>query len=129
LGNHNLFTAVQLNSGLTGTFDLKDTAAEVGYFNQAHRWNWGVVGGQVPYLSANFASAVGVLGNDLVQQDQLFVFRQTERSASGITAYPFNRAERVEFQAGLTQISFDEIVRTTVYSLSTNQVLSDDTTT
>ena len=129
LGNHQLVTAVQLNSGLSGSFDVKDTAAEVAYFNQAHRWNWGVVGGQVPYLSANFASAVGFAGNEPIQQDQLFLFRQTERSASGITAYPFNRAERVEFQAGLTQISFDEVVRTTVYSLNTGQVLADDTTT
>ena len=57
LGDHNLAAALQLNSGIAGTFDLKDTAAEVAYFNQAHRWNWGVVGGQVPYLSAGFASA------------------------------------------------------------------------
>jgi Tol biopolymer transport system component len=129
LGNHQLFTAVQLNSGLAGTFDFKDTAAEAAYFNQAHRWNWGVVGGQVPYLSAGFASGVGVIGNEPVQQDQLILFRQTERSASGITAYPFNKAERVEFSAGLTQISFDEVVQTTVYSLNTGQVLSEDTTT
>src|SRR5581483_1746919 len=129
LGNHQLVTAVQLNSGLAGTFDFKDTAAEVGYFNQAHRWNWGIVGGQVPYLSAGFASEVGVIGSEPVQQDQLVLFRQTERSATGIAAYPFNRAERVEFQGALTQISFDEVVQTTVYSLNTGQVLSEDTTT
>jgi Tol biopolymer transport system component len=129
LGNHNLFAAVQANTGLTGAFDAKDIAAEVGYFNQAHRWNWGVVAGQVPYLSAGFASGVGFVGSEPVQEDQTIVFRQTERSATAIVAYPFNKAERVEFQAAATQISFDEIVRSTVYSLNTGQVLSDDTTT
>ena len=79
--------------------------------------------------SERVASATGVVGNDLVEQDQLIVFRQTERSASGIAAYPLNRAERVELQAGLTQISFDEVVQTTVFSLTSGQVLSNDTTT
>jgi Tol biopolymer transport system component len=129
LGNHNLFTAVQANTGLTGAFDAKDIAAEAGYFNQAHRWNWGIIGGQVPYLSAGFASDLGVVGNEPVEVDQTIVFRQTERSATGIVAYPFNRAERVEFQAAATQISFDEVVRSQVYSLNTGQLLSDDTNT
>src|SRR5206468_11292977 len=129
LGNHNLFTAVQANTGLTGAFDAKDIAAEVGYFNQAHRWNWGIIAGQVPYLSGGFVSDVGFIGNEPVQQDQTIVFRQTERSVTGVVAYPFNRAERVEFQAAATQISFDEVVRSTIYSLNTGQILSDDTAT
>ena len=64
---------------------MKDIGAQVAYFNHAHRWNWGLVGGQIPYLSSGFQSAVSRLPNgDLVQTDQLFVFRQTERSASGV---------------------------------------------
>src|SRR5689334_17840461 len=59
LGNHTLVTAVQLNSGLGSNFSLKDTAAEVGYFDQSHRWQWGVIGGQVPYLSGGVSSTVG----------------------------------------------------------------------
>src|SRR5690349_15095780 len=77
LGNHNLFTAVQVNTGLTGAFDTKDIAGEVGYFNQAHRWNWGVIAGQVPYLSAGFASGIGLVGSEPVEQDQTIIFRQT----------------------------------------------------
>jgi hypothetical protein len=60
LGNHTLVTAVQLNSGIGNNFSLKDTAAEAGYFDQSHRWQWGVIGGQVPYLSGGISSTVGV---------------------------------------------------------------------
>ena len=59
-----LVTGVQINSGIANSFSFKDTAAQVGYFNQANRWNWGIVGGQVPYLSGGFQSALGTLGGD-----------------------------------------------------------------
>ena len=59
LGDHTLATAFQLESGLSGNFSFKNTAAQVGYLNQANRWNWGVVGGQVPYLSGGIRSELG----------------------------------------------------------------------
>jgi Tol biopolymer transport system component len=132
LGNRVLATAVQLNSGFGafgGGFDLKNTAAEVGYFNQAHRWNWGVLGGQVPYLTGGFASALGTVSGEPAEIDQTIIFRQTEQSAAGVVSYPFNRASRVEFQGGISRISFDQIVQTTTFSLNTGQVLTDDTAT
>src|SRR5439155_26808458 len=43
--------------------------------------------------------------------------------------YPFNRAQRVEFQGGMTQISFDQVVQTTAYSLVTGQLLAQGTET
>jgi hypothetical protein len=114
LGNHTLVTAVQLNSGIGNNFSLKDTAAEAGYFDQSHRWQWGVIGGQVPYLSGGVSSTVGVAPQaGAVQVDQFIIDRQTEQSASLITAYPFDRARRVEFQAGTTRVSFDRRVETT----------------
>src|SRR5262249_22131195 len=101
--------------------------AEAGYINQAHRWNWGLIGGQVPYLSGGFQSGIAVDNSGQpVGVDQLFIFRQTERSASGLAAHPFNRAQRVEFQARVTQISFDEIVDTTTFDLNTGAELTDN---
>jgi Tol biopolymer transport system component len=126
LGDHQLSAVVQLNSGMTSGFSLKNTAAQVGYMNLAHRWNWGLVGGQIPYLSGGFQSAVGVTPQgEAVQVDQTIIFRQTERSASAIAAYPFNRAQRIELQGGVSQISFDQIVETTTFSLDTGQLLDD----
>jgi outer membrane protein assembly factor BamA len=62
------------------------------------------------------------------QIEQTFINRQTERSAAGIVAYPFNRTQRVEMSGGVTQISFDQIVQTTAYSLYTGRLLANDTT-
>jgi Tol biopolymer transport system component len=130
LRNHTLVTAFQINSGLGSSTSVKDIGAQVGYFNQAHRWNWGIVGGQVPYLSSGFQSSLSQRPNgDIIQTDQLFVFRQTERSASGVVAYPFNRASRIELQGGASQISFDQIVTTQSYSRITGVVFEDTTET
>jgi len=127
LGNHMLATAVQLNSGIGNNFSAKDTAAEVAYFDLSHRWQWGVLGGQVPYLSGGISSSVGFAPQaGTVRVDEVIIDRQTEQSVSGLAAYPFDRARRLEFQAGTTRISFDRRIETTVSSLSTGQILSDD---
>jgi len=44
--------------------------------------------------------AIGEIDGEPSLIDQTVIFRQTERSASAIVAYPFNRARRVEFQRG-----------------------------
>jgi hypothetical protein len=129
LGDHTLGAAVQVNSGTTGNFDLKNTAAQIAYLNQAHRWNWGVIAGQIPYLSGGFVSGIADVGGEPAEVDQSVIFRQTEQSAAGIVAYPFNRAQRVEFQGGLTRISFDQIVDTTAFSLNTGNLLINDSQT
>jgi hypothetical protein len=126
LGNHMLATAIQANTGIGGNFSVKDIGAQVAYLNMSRRWNWGLVGGQIPYLSSGFQSTVGRLPNgDLVQSDQLFIFRQTERNVSGVVSYPLDRARRLEFQGGMSNISFDQTVQTTTFSLNTGRVLQD----
>ncbi len=127
LGDHILATAVQLNSGYRNSFSPKDIAAQAIYYNQANRWNWGVLGGQVPYLSGGFQSSVGRIGGELVEIDEALIFRQTEQSAAGLVAYPFDRARRVEFQGGVTRIMFDQIVETSVISLRTGELLGVET--
>ena len=127
LGDHVLATAVQLNSGYRNNFSPKDVAAQAIYYNQKNRWNWGILGGQVPYLSGGFQSSVGRIGNEPVQVDEALIFRQTEQSAAGVVAYPLDRARRFEFQGGVTRISFDQIVETSVYSLRTGELLGVET--
>ncbi len=130
LNNHQVLAAVQLNSGFGNSFSFKDTAAEVAYFNQAKRWTWGLVGGQVPYFSGGFQAGIDSVNGEPVEVDQTIIFRQTERSATGIVAYPFNRVQRIEFQSGVSQITFDQITQTSAFSLRTGQLVSDtsDTT-
>ncbi len=129
LGDHNLVTAFQFNS-IANNFSVKDLTAEVVYLNQARRWNWGVVAGQVPYLSGGFGATLVPLPNgDIAEVDQMYIYRQTERSASLMTAYPLDRARRIEFQGGASQVSFDQILQTTTYSLGTGQLLDNTTQT
>jgi len=125
LNQHSLTTAFQINSGFSNSFTIKDTGAQVAYLNQAHRWNWGVIAAQMPYLTGGFASGLGFVGNEPAQIEQTVIVRQTERTASGVAAYPFNRAQRLEFQGGLSQISFDQTVETTAFSLITGQIIAD----
>jgi surface antigen Omp85-like protein/WD40 repeat protein len=130
LGNHILATAIQINSNINGSTSVKDIGAQVAYMNMTRRWNWGLVGGQIPYLSNGFQSSVGRLpSGDVVQSDQLFVFRQTERTASGVLSYPLDRSSRMEFQGGMSSISFDQVVTTTVTSLNTGRVYENTTET
>jgi hypothetical protein len=123
LGDQTLAAAVQVSNGIGGSFSFRDTTAQLGYTNRKHRWHWGVVGGQVPYLSGGFRRGV-----DPVEQlviDETIVFRQTERSVAGLVAFPFNRAQRIEFQGGLSQHTFDRVIRTETYSLVTGNLLDD----
>ena len=128
LGDHVLTTVLQVDSGPTGSFSFKNTSAQMAYLNQSRRWNWGFTGGQLPYLSGGFQSFFErAPDGEPLQVDQAVIFRQTERTATAVAAYPFSRAQRVEFQAGVTHLSFDEIVQTDVYSLRTGQFLGSDT--
>ena len=52
LGDQVLVAAVQLNSGMSSDFSFKNTGGPgLRILNRARRWNWGLVGGQIPYLS------------------------------------------------------------------------------
>jgi Tol biopolymer transport system component len=127
LGNHNLTAAIQAGSNFTGGFSGADIGGLVAYQNLTRRWNWGVVADQIPYWTGTARSSLGRVGNELVVIEQETFFRQTSRAAAGIVAYPFSRAQRVEFQSGVRSLLFDERVRTTTYSLRTGLPLQQDT--
>ena len=127
---HQLATAVALNTGWTGSTSAKDIAAQAVYFNQSRRWNWVLIGAQIPYLSAGYQSTVSTLPNgNVLQSDRLITYRQTEQSAAAVVAYPFDRIRRVELQGGISHVSFDQIVDTTTYSLGTGDVYEQSTQT
>ena len=130
LGNHNLLAAVQTDTSFGRASDIaKNTAGLIGYTNLTHRWNWGAVARQVPYLSGGFSSGLGFSGGTLVAVDETTIVRQTTRAVSGIASYPFSRARRIEFAAGYERVSFELETNTIESSLTTGEVLSDRTTT
>jgi hypothetical protein len=129
LGNQSLVTAVQLSQGIGGNFSMSNTAAQAAYINRSRRWTWGAIGGQIPYISGGFQSSLGTVSGTPALIDQTILFRQTDRSVSGLTAYPFSRAQRIELQAGVSQITFDQVVQTQAYSLATGRLILDQTET
>src|SRR5262249_13190316 len=103
--------------------------AQAAYMNLAHRWNWGLAGGQIPYVSGAVQTGIAPVNGQSALVEQRVLFRQTERSGAGIVSYPFDRSRRVEFQGGATRISFDQTVQTQAFSLSTGQQFLDTTET
>ncbi len=118
LGGRNLATLFQINGG------LKDISAAVAYTNLSHRVNWGAQIQQTTYLTGGFQTGFDQNGQ-LV--DQQLRFRQTNRSLSGIIAYPFSRVQRIEFSAGVSNITFDYEVRTDILDPFTFEPISRET--
>ena len=130
LGNHNLFAAFDINTYGGGVGDLyKNTGGLLAYQNLSHRWNWGVSGGQTPYLAGGFASGVSNSNGRPVLVEQDIIQRQVYRGLNSGVAYPFSETRRLEFAGGYQQVTFEEQVRTITSSLSTGRVISDETVT
>jgi Tol biopolymer transport system component len=126
LGNQNLATVFQMST-LGGNFSWKNLAGQVSYMNKTNRWNWGLVGGQVPYMTGGVRARTQNIGGVPAYVEETIIFRQTDRSAAGVVAYPFNRARRVEFQGGVSQIAFDEVTYTEAYDLRNGGLIFRDT--
>jgi Tol biopolymer transport system component len=116
LGDHNLVTMAQVNGR------LEDFAALLAYANRKSRLNWVVGAQQIPYITG------GITGYDstgTISVAEIHRFKQTNRELSGIVAYPFNRSRRVEFSAGVQQISFAHDIQRIVFDRFNGQVLDE----
>src|SRR5438093_10651915 len=101
LGNHTLFTAVDVNNyggGFTDVF--KNTGALVAYQNMARRWNWGVAGGQTPFVAGGFASGLTTAGGHAALVEQQIIQRQPYRGLDSGLAYPLTQAARPALDSG-----------------------------
>ncbi|HUF34817.1 MAG TPA: BamA/TamA family outer membrane protein [Gemmatimonadales bacterium] len=121
LGNHNVVTGLQVNGG------AKDITALAGYQNLGGRLNWGVMAQQVPYLTGGYAAGTATVDGEPVFVEQRLLERQTNRDLQLMLAYPFSQAQRVEFSAGATHISFDRELRTRATSAIDGRLVIDDT--
>jgi hypothetical protein len=106
---------------------LKDVTAQVGYQNLSGRLNWGATVQQVPYLTGGYAEGVTDIDGEPTFIEQQLLVRQTNRDVAGIVSYPFSEVQRIDLQAGYSNISFDRELRTRGFSLITGQqTLEDD---
>ena len=98
---------------------LEEIGAQAYYLNREQRWNWGVAGGHVPYVSAftTVRPVVVTVDGQQVQGREIQQFRETVTldRASLVTHYPFSVQRRFEAAVGYTRMDFDlEVFSATV---------------
>jgi hypothetical protein len=113
LNEHQLATSISINGG------VKDIAGGAQFINRTHRWNWGVFAERDPYLTGTVAAEVS--GDEY--REETVRLRQTSTTAGAIVAYPFSRASRLEFNAALVHIGFDNERESRVFSLATGDLI------
>jgi Tol biopolymer transport system component len=122
LGDHRLQTSLQVGK------TIDDFAAQVAYLNRRSRWNWAIVGGQVPWLTGG-GSIPNTPPLDGTITRETALFRQLHRQVSGAVIYPFSNAKRIELTGGVRSITYDRKTTSRVYSQLNGQLLRSTATT
>lgn len=122
LNFHQVTDTVDVNGG------VRDIGGQVGYLNQSTRWNWGGAVQYVPFVTGSFTRGLTEIDGETVFVEQERIFRQTNRQFLGVAEYPFNRATRLEFSAGLRSLAFDREVNTNIFSAETGRLLDEQST-
>jgi Tol biopolymer transport system component len=122
LGDHNLMTLLQ--AGGTSETIGRNTAAVVAYENRKDRWQWGGAIGQVPSYAAYYATDFGTYNGESARVDAIVRQWQINREVDGTLAYPFTRADRVEFSAGYRHIGYEIDAYEEIRSTNTGQLLA-----
>ncbi len=125
LGYHELTTAFQTSVATSSSHILRNLAALAEYRNQRHRWTWGLTGGQVPVVTAAFFAAPASVGGEPALVENSVTQWQIQRQIGALAAYPFSRAQRLEFSLSYQNIAFALESRTTAISALSGQLLFD----
>jgi hypothetical protein len=122
LGDHNLLTAVQAE-GNSETFG-RNLAAIIAYQNREDRMYWGAAVGQVPSIQVAYEAPVN--NGDGTSTEALIRQWQINREVSGNVAYPFTRADRVEFSVGYRHIDYVRDALEVTYINATGEVVGQN---
>jgi Tol biopolymer transport system component len=121
LGNHTLMTAAQV----TSRFD--EFGGSLLYINRKHRWNWGAMLDQTPYVARGFEAGVINVGGSPAYLEREYRILQIDRSASGILSYPLSRAQRIDVTGGVRQIGFKQDLTERLYTLDGSPIGEETT--
>ena len=125
LNNQTLAAAAQVGNSFTSSFKFNDLAYAAGYMKSDHRWQWQLVGGQMPYSAFTFESVPGTtLDGESVSVVRQTTYREIERSSAATVMYPFDQARRLELKSGYAQRSFEQIVDDSAFSMLTGEQLA-----
>lgn len=121
LGERKLLASVQIANR------LRDMALGLRFLNRERRWNWGAI--------AELQPSIRRLPRQWLtdQNEQPAVIREThyferiQLRLAGYLAYPLNRAQRLEFDAGARHTRYRRSVRSAVRSLTSGRILDRTT--
>ncbi|WP_419934598.1 peptidase S9 [Candidatus Palauibacter sp.] len=123
LGNQTLQTLLQVNTTFGNV--IQGTALLAGYENRSSRWNWALIGGQVPLVTRQIGFSQVGFENRTVNIFREFRWYEINREATGILAYPFNRNSRIEFSASARQVDFSGETEEFWFDLHTGEFLNE----
>jgi Tol biopolymer transport system component len=121
LEDRQLQTAVQVGTAIS------DLAVQTAFINRQSRWNWGVIGGQMPLDIGSTRLFTGELAASPTITRETELLRQIHREVSGVAMYPFSAARRIEIRSGVHAIAFERELATQVYSGSSGRLLNENT--
>lgn len=103
-----------------GYLDFEDAlGGETVYLNQEGRYQWGVAGARLPYLSGYAALETGSIDVDGTPVPADFVYTVTDvvtvNEISVFGQYPFSLTRRIEAAAGLSHIGYERTLVRDVY--------------
>jgi WD40 repeat protein len=107
-----------------GYLDFEDAlGGETVYLNQKGRYQWGIVGARLPYLSGYAALESGSIDVNGTPVPADFVYTITDvvtaNEISVFGQYPFSLTRRIEAAGGLSHISYDRTLGVEVYPYHT----------
>jgi hypothetical protein len=97
---------------------VRDIGGQAFYLNRSRRWYWGPFGLHLPQAVGQVAQGIDVRNGTPVFVEQLIITRQTESQGGIMTAYPFSRANRIEFNAALRRIGFSREVQERTFEVA-----------
>ncbi|HSL24443.1 MAG TPA: BamA/TamA family outer membrane protein [Vicinamibacterales bacterium] len=107
---------------------LRDLALRVQFLNRERRWNWGGFVEAQPALRLVPRMWSNTAGTGATLTSETHYFQRTELRLMGLLAYPLDRAQRFEFEAGARHSLYRETVSAVVRSLPDGRVLTRTTT-
>jgi hypothetical protein len=107
---------------------LRDLALRVAFINRQRRWNWGAVAEAQPSLRRLPRTLSNDVDGEPAITRETHYFERTQFRLAGLLAYPLNRAQRLEFEAGARHTIFRETVSATGRSMEDGRLLTRTTT-
>jgi Tol biopolymer transport system component len=112
----------QLQSLFRVGTDRDDFAAQIGYMNRRRQWTWGFVGGVMP--SRFFGARRSIAREGELVTRETTSLRYGHQWAGLNAQYGLNRAQRVEFGAGVRRTGFEWQTLTRVNDLQQQKMIS-----